>query len=244
MEWRLEGLEQFEVVEPGRQGDLRRSEDLGDADGGDGEDEARGGEEPADDGGIDERPRGERGGEADAEGEEVRQAEPGDHDGGDGGREPADLGLGEVDDPGRPVDEHEAEGGEAAQPAQHDAEQHHPEGSAIGQGGAGDDPGDQCGSSQRRGTADAAPRDRQAADRWAHRHPVTPTGQVGGRGLRVGAITTTVMISATRDQHRKVAAEPPAEDGGDGFCHVIGPVGHQPVHPSAAPGGPSWAGSS
>ncbi len=70
-------------------------------------------------------------------------SEAGDCDGHDRGREPADLGLGEVDDARRAVDEHEAERGERVERADDDAEQDHAERRAVGQHRAGHHPCDE-----------------------------------------------------------------------------------------------------
>jgi hypothetical protein len=131
----VEGRVGLELGEARREEDLGGAEDLGHADGGDGEDEARRGEEAGDDRGVDQPPR-ERGGEQpQGRGDEVGQVVAGhQHDGGGGG-EPPDLGLGQVDDPARPVQQHEAHRDEGLERPEDDTQHHDAEGEAVGQEG-------------------------------------------------------------------------------------------------------------
>ena len=77
---RVEGGERPEVVEEVGQEDLGRAEHLGQADGGDRDDEPRGGEQAAHDGGVDEQAGERRHREAERSGDEVGEPPAGDED--------------------------------------------------------------------------------------------------------------------------------------------------------------------
>ena len=129
------------VVEEAGQGELDPGEHLRQPDGGQREDQAGNAEEAPDheqvDGRTEQRGEGEAGagrrpvGPVPDVGQLQRER---------GGRR-ADRHLGEVDDPGRPVDEHEAHGREGGQRAEDDAEQddarRQPPGEQPGQDGPG-----------------------------------------------------------------------------------------------------------
>ena len=141
VEGRLEGVETGQVLaDQRRDPDLGRAEDLEHADGGDGEDQAGGVEEPANDDGVDEGAGGDGNGDPNRHGQEVALVPAPDHDLGDGGGQAADLDLGEVDDSARPIDKHEAHGRESVEAAEHEPEEDDAERQARGQQGAGDDP--------------------------------------------------------------------------------------------------------
>ena len=134
-----------------RERDLQGAEHLSDAQGGNHQDQSRGGEEPAHHGGVDEEAGEQRGGQAEPQGGEVRDVEAGDGHGDDAGGQPADLGLGEVDDPGRPVDEDQAERGEGVERPDDDTEQDDPERGTVGQHGVGEHPAGDGGGDDARG---------------------------------------------------------------------------------------------
>ena len=96
-------------------------EQLREADGRDGEDQARRAEEPADDRELDDRADDDRAGEADEEGEEVVEAGEEDEVDGERDGDEAEVALREVEDAVGAVDERHAEGDERAEHAEGDA---------------------------------------------------------------------------------------------------------------------------
>ena len=118
-EGRLEPRDERAVlagVQPGGDAELDEPEDLGDADRGDGKDQARCLREPADDGELDEPARHDGGDDPNQHGRHERPLEPHVQLLGQGRGEGAELALGEVDDPVGPVDQDKPD---SEQPVEH-----------------------------------------------------------------------------------------------------------------------------
>ena len=123
-EARVEARDGGGDVEPVGDEQGQPAEGLGQPDGGDGEDEAGGGAEPADDRHLDAHPQPHAQGDAQRGDDPPAPAQAEGEAGGEGAARRAHGAVGEVDDPGRAVDEHQADGHEPGADAEGGALEH------------------------------------------------------------------------------------------------------------------------